>query len=126
MLNCEVEFFSPLNSNISILLTTVLFFFLFSGFSVEQPPDLSAFEGWNVTLQCTQISTSYNGMYWFRQRPSESLEPIVYYYANMETLEDKFKQKVSARKHGNSLDLTKEPAEHRQCRLLPCKTRCTA
>lgn len=59
-----------------------------------------------MTLECTQISTSYNSMYWFRQRPSESLEPIVYYYVNMEKLEDKFKQKVSAKRNGNSLDLT--------------------
>lgn len=59
-----------------------------------------------MTLECTQISTSYNGMYWFRQRPFESLELMVYYYVNMGTPEEQFKQKVSAIKNGNSLDLT--------------------
>lgn len=73
---------------------------------MEQSPDLFASKGENVTLQCSQLNTNYNGMYWFRQRPSESLELIVYYYANMGTLEDKFKQKVSAKKHSHSLDLT--------------------
>lgn len=59
-----------------------------------------------MTLQCTQIGSSYNGMYWFRQRPSESLEPIVFYYVNLGTLEDRFQQKVSAIRKDNSLDLT--------------------
>lgn len=59
-----------------------------------------------MTLECSQIGTSYNGMYWFRQRPFESLELIVYYYVSNEALDEKFKQKFSAIKKGTSLELT--------------------
>ncbi|KAF5891683.1 polymeric immunoglobulin receptor-like [Clarias magur] len=75
-------------------------------FSVKQSPDLSAYEGQNATLECTQVGTTYNGMYWFRKRPAESLELMVFYYVTMETIEEKFKQKVSARRVGSSLELT--------------------
>uniref|UniRef100_A0AAR2KVS8 Ig-like domain-containing protein n=1 Tax=Pygocentrus nattereri TaxID=42514 RepID=A0AAR2KVS8_PYGNA len=74
--------------------------------SLKQSPDIFANEGENVTLKCAQIKTTYNGMYWFRQRPAVPLEPIAYYYINMPTVEDKFEKKVSAVRTGASLDLT--------------------
>ncbi|KAK3562638.1 hypothetical protein QTP86_003377 [Hemibagrus guttatus] len=91
-----------------------------SGFSVRQSPDFAAYKGQNVTLQCTQIGTSYNGMYWFRKRPSGSMELIVYYYIKMGTPEDKFKQKVSAKKEGNSLDLTVKELESTDSAIYFC------
>ncbi|KAI5102605.1 hypothetical protein C0J45_7957, partial [Silurus meridionalis] len=74
--------------------------------SIRQSPDLSDYEGQKVTLQCTQVDTSYNAMYWFRQRPFESLELIVHNYVTIDTIEDKFKEKFIAVKNGHSLDLT--------------------
>ncbi|KAI4898448.1 hypothetical protein NFI96_000504 [Prochilodus magdalenae] len=105
---------------------TLFILFLPAGLSLKQSPDLFANEGENVTLKCAQISTTYNGMYWFRQRPDAPLEHIVYYYVNIEKLEDKFKDKVSAVRTGASLDLGEDTAEHRQRCLLLCKAGCTA
>lgn len=73
-----------------------------------------------MTLHCSQIDTSYNGMYWFRKRPSESMELIVYYYVNMGTPEDKFKQKVSVMKKGNSMDLTVKELESTDSAVYFC------
>lgn len=103
-----MKYFPPpkMKLDSTILQTIILYFLFFPGFSIIQSPDLSARQGQNVTLECRQLDTSYNAMYWFRQRPSESLEFIVYFYVNNQQLEEKLKQKVSARKHGKSLDLT--------------------
>lgn len=45
-------------------------------------------------------------MYWFRQRPDESLEHIVYFYVAIKTMEKKFEQKVLAVRESNSLNIT--------------------
>ncbi|KAK2843660.1 hypothetical protein Q7C36_011875 [Tachysurus vachellii] len=66
------------------------------------------------------IGTSYNSMYWFRKRPSESMELIVHYYVNMGTPEDKFKQKVLVMKKGNSLDITVKELESTDSAVYFC------
>lgn len=48
------------------------------------------------------------------------MELIVYYYINMGTPEDTFKQKVSAKKEGNSLDLTVREQESTDSAIYFC------
>ncbi|KAI7804399.1 hypothetical protein IRJ41_008538 [Triplophysa rosa] len=73
---------------------------------LKQSSDLFITEGFNVTLNCSQIGTSHNSMYWFRQRPAGSLEPIVYSYVKAATWEKDFKDRASTVRNGASLDLT--------------------
>lgn len=83
-----------------------LFIYFHSDLTLKQSSDIFAKEGQNMTMECSQISTNYNSMYWFRKKPAESLEPIAHLYIEITTLEDKFKQKVSAVRSGASVDLT--------------------
>uniref|UniRef100_A0A8B9LBL7 Ig-like domain-containing protein n=1 Tax=Astyanax mexicanus TaxID=7994 RepID=A0A8B9LBL7_ASTMX len=96
--------------NFLFLLNWICFCFV-SGLSLKQSPDLFVKSGENVTLTCSQINTTFNGMYWFRQRPSEPIEMIAYYYINMKTEIDPFKNKVSAVRNKSSLDVTVKEVE---------------
>lgn len=78
----------------------------FTDLGLKQSSDLFITEGFNVTLNCSQIGTSHNSMYWFRQRPGRSLEPIVYVYVKSVTWEKDFKDRASTVRDGSSLDLT--------------------
>ncbi|RXN11371.1 TCR beta variable [Labeo rohita] len=73
---------------------------------LKQSPHLFVTENLNVTIKCSQIGTSHNGMYWFRKTPTEPLEQIVYFYIKSEEWAKNFKQRASAVRNGASLDLT--------------------
>uniref|UniRef100_A0AAY4AEB5 Ig-like domain-containing protein n=1 Tax=Denticeps clupeoides TaxID=299321 RepID=A0AAY4AEB5_9TELE len=60
-------------------------------------------EGLNVTLHCSQINTTHNSMYWYRQKHGQPLELIVYLYVNLGTVENPFKERFSAKRKTNSL-----------------------
>ncbi|KAK7153380.1 hypothetical protein R3I93_011325 [Phoxinus phoxinus] len=73
---------------------------------LKQSSDLFVSKGLNVTISCSQIGTSHNSMYWFRQTSTEPLEQIVYFYVATDTWENNFDQRASAVRNGASLDLT--------------------
>jgi len=78
----------------------------FTDLGLKQSSDLFIFKDLNVTLSCSQIGTSHNSMYWFRQTSTEPLEQIVYFYVNSQTWEKSFNQRASAVRNGATLDLT--------------------
>ncbi|XP_035291880.1 uncharacterized protein LOC118237360 [Anguilla anguilla] len=88
------------------MVPVVLFFLLPLGYAVNQTADVFSEEGRDVTLACSQRNTDFNSMYWFRQRPGEGLEPIVHFYVQMETMEERLKERFSAARVGASLTLT--------------------
>ncbi|KAG9268842.1 M1-specific T cell receptor beta chain-like [Astyanax mexicanus] len=98
----------------------LLILFPSAGLSLKQSPDLFVKSGENVTLTCSQINTTFNGMYWFRQRPSEPIEMIAYYYINMKTEIDPFKNKVSAVRNKSSLDVTVKEVESADSAVYYC------
>lgn len=90
------------------LLKFILFSLIcsFTDLGLKQSPDLFVTENLNVTILCSQIGTSHNTMYWFRQRSTEPLEQIVYSYVKSLTWENNFDKKASAMRNGAALDLT--------------------
>ncbi|TRY57910.1 hypothetical protein DNTS_014424 [Danionella cerebrum] len=73
---------------------------------LKQSSDLFKTKDQNVTIWCSQIGTSFNSMYWFRQTRIEPLEQIVYVYVELKTWENSFDQRASAERKGSSLELT--------------------
>ncbi|KAJ7988788.1 hypothetical protein DPEC_G00312840 [Dallia pectoralis] len=87
----------------------ILLMLLPLGSAVKQSLDQLVPEGYSITLTCSQISTSYNSMFWFKQQhgqghgPEQALELIVNSYVSMLTVED---ARHSAQRDGATLHLT--------------------
>lgn len=73
---------------------------------LKQSPAFFVTQDLNATISCSQIGTSHNSMYWFRQKSTEPLEQIVYSYVKSLTWEKNFEKRASAARNGASLDLT--------------------
>lgn len=78
----------------------------FTDLGLKQSSDLFVTKDLDVTISCSQIGSSYNSMYWFRQTSTEPLEQIVHFYVAIDTWENNFDQRASAVRNGASLDLT--------------------
>uniref|UniRef100_W5N7B6 Ig-like domain-containing protein n=1 Tax=Lepisosteus oculatus TaxID=7918 RepID=W5N7B6_LEPOC len=76
------------------------------GLAVDQSPNVMIEEGHNVTLNCSQKGTSYNGMYWYRQLPGQHLELIVHYYVQLKTMGPEFEGRFLSERKDSSLYLT--------------------
>uniref|UniRef100_W5N7C2 Ig-like domain-containing protein n=1 Tax=Lepisosteus oculatus TaxID=7918 RepID=W5N7C2_LEPOC len=74
--------------------------------AVDQSPNVMIEEGHNVTLNCSQKGTSYNGMYWYRQLPGQHLELIVHYYVQLKTMGPEFEGRFLSERKDSSLYLT--------------------
>lgn len=87
---------------------------------MKQSPNLIVKGGGNVILNCSQISTTHNGMYWFWQKLGKPLEMIVYSYVTMTTVEEPLQEKFFASRQGSTLQLTLLKAQHTDSALFFC------
>ena len=87
---------------------------------MKQTPNLFVKEGVNVTLSCSQINSTDNGMYWFWQRPGKTLELIVYSYVGLQTIEGQFDKMFSAERQSATLKLTLHKAQPADSALFFC------